>query len=473
MLAQRVFRNVIYNSSSILVANLAGLVVVIFLARALKPELFGIYSLSLSLVYLFSTFADLGINNAATRYIAEAVSKDDRILAGSYSSFLLKIKLFLSVFVAAIVFSISNSVSEIFEKPLAIPLQMLSLFLLFSSLSALLVSMANALNDFRINFINSTIFGLSKLLLTLSFVIIGLSLFGAILALVISSLISLLFCLLYIRRFDFLFSGKRNFQKSRIFRFIAFTAFLSFTWLIFANVDTVMVGYFLSSEDVAYYRAAFSIISAIIGLISFPAVLLPVFVKLEGESLELAFHRAFKYSSALCIPSAVGLAIISEGILLFAYGSDYIKGLKAMMILSALLISPIFGIYGSFFSSKERPELNFYPLLISMILNVFLNWILIPIYGIEGAAFATVVSNAIFWLLLAAICAREFRIVPKLDYLVKPAISAILMAFVGINLQPILAIPVCVAFYSAIMLLIKGITAEDISFIRKMAKIGA
>ncbi|MEM0315894.1 MAG: oligosaccharide flippase family protein, partial [Archaeoglobaceae archaeon] len=82
MLARTVMKNVIYNSSSLLIANLTGLIVVIFLARTLKPELFGIYTLSLSIIYIFSIFADLGINSAITRYIADAVAKNDYNLAG-------------------------------------------------------------------------------------------------------------------------------------------------------------------------------------------------------------------------------------------------------------------------------------------------------------------------------------------------------------------------------------------------------
>ena len=42
MLAKKVFRNVIYNSSSVFIGNVVGVIVTIYAARALKPELFGI-----------------------------------------------------------------------------------------------------------------------------------------------------------------------------------------------------------------------------------------------------------------------------------------------------------------------------------------------------------------------------------------------------------------------------------------------
>ncbi|MEM2070925.1 MAG: oligosaccharide flippase family protein, partial [Archaeoglobaceae archaeon] len=68
MLAKQVFRNFIYNASSLLIGNLSGLIVSIYLAKTLKPELFGIYSLVLSIAYLVLSLTDLGINAATTRY---------------------------------------------------------------------------------------------------------------------------------------------------------------------------------------------------------------------------------------------------------------------------------------------------------------------------------------------------------------------------------------------------------------------
>lgn len=466
-------KNIIYNSSSLLVANFTGLLVVIFLARALKPELFGIYSLSLSIISIFAIFADLGINNAATRYIADAVAKNDFSLAGGYLRFLLNFKLLLTIFIFAVLLFLANSLSRVFEKPIAEPLSILSLFLLFSSIGSLFLGVANAMNDFKLNFLNYTISGVAKLFFTLLLVFLGFSLFGAIIAVVISAIFASIFAIFYVvKNYRNLFLEKKVVEKARVFKFIAFTAVLSFSWVVFANVDMVMIGYFLKAEHVAFYRAGFSIISAIIALISIPAVLLPVFVRLEGEDLSKAFLRAFKYSAALCIPSAFGTIAIAENLLFFAYGVDYLPGINAMRILSLLLISPVFGIYGAVFSSKERPELNFYPLFLSMLLNVILNWLMIPLYGIEGAAIATVASNVIFWTLLAIICAKNFSILPKLEFIAKPLFCSTLMLFIAMNVgSMLLKIPISVLIYSALLFLVKGVTKEDVDFIKEITKI--
>ncbi|MDW7989895.1 MAG: polysaccharide biosynthesis C-terminal domain-containing protein, partial [Archaeoglobaceae archaeon] len=226
---------------------------------------------------------------------------------------------------------------------------------------------------------------------------------------------------------------------------------------------------FLTAEDVAYYRAGFSIISAIAGLIAIPSVLLPVFVKLEGDDLNRAFLRAFKYSFALCTPSALGTMLISANLIFLAYGEEYLPGLMAMQILSLLLISPVFGIYGSIFSGKEKPELNFYPLTFSMLLNVVLNYLMIPKFGIVGASLATVISNIVFWILLIFICHREFGIKPKFSFFAKPAFSALVMFFIAFNLKSmLLIIPVSIVVYSLVLFLVRGITKEDLDFIRRI-----
>lgn len=470
MLSRIVLKNIIYNSSSVLIQSLIGLIVVIFLARTLKPELFGLYSLSLSLVSVLAIFADLGINSAGTRYIADAVSKHDHSLAGGYFYFLINFKLILTLLVTILLFIFSETISSAFEKPISLLLKILCIYLLFNSFTSLLLAVANAMNDFKANLLINTLSSLSKLILTFLLVLLGLSVVGATLAFSLSALIGFLFAVYYLlRKYGIIFAGKKKIEAKRVLKFVFYSAVISITWVIFANVDMVMIGYFLSAEDVAYYRAGFSIISAITGFIAIPSVLLPVFVRLEGEDLSRAFSRAFKYSSALCIPSALGVMLISQNLILVAYGEDYLPGLRAMQILSILLISPAFGIYGSIFSGKERPELNFYPLLFAMVLNVLLNYLMIPPLGIIGASSATVISNALCWLILALVCAKEFGMKPKVDNLAKITFSAIVMFLIASNFNSmILIVPVAILVYSVTLFLVRGITKEDIEFIKRI-----
>ena len=67
-LSNIIFSNLFYNSTARIISKLLGLVFVIFLARLLTPDLFGLYGLAFSIVSILLTFADLGINTTLIKY---------------------------------------------------------------------------------------------------------------------------------------------------------------------------------------------------------------------------------------------------------------------------------------------------------------------------------------------------------------------------------------------------------------------
>lgn len=472
MLAKQVFRNFVYNSSSLLIGNISGLIVSIYLAKALKPELFGIYSLVLSLAFLMLTLTDLGINAATTRYVADAYIKKDFDTLRGYIKNLAFLKLILSAFASILILISAEFVSiYFFAKPeLYEPLVFSSAFVFFYSLAGYLNSIYNAFNDFKANLIRSIIYETSKLLFVVILVYAGLEVVGAILGLITASLASLLVLLVYSKKYKFLY-GKV--KKIHLFRVVKFTGYLtigSITWIFFAYVDSIMIGYFLPAEAVGYYRAAFSIISAVSGLISVTTVLFPVFVELEGKRLENAFFRTFKYSAVLSIPAAFGLAAISGGIVFFVYGYEYLNATNSMRILSLLLIPYCLNLWGNLFNAKEMPQHPVYVLSVAMVLNVALNWFMIPIYGIDGAALATVISNFFNWIFLGLLAYRKFSIFP-LTLVIKPTIaSAVMMAAIYyLNLlDRFLAIPVGLAVYFLALFIIKGLNYDDCRFFKSL-----
>ena len=194
MLARKVFRNIIYNSSSIFIANVVGIVVTIYVARALKPELFGIYSLALSIAFLLLTFTDLGINATIIRYVAHAYGLKDYELVRGYIRSLSKLKVLLVLVVSLVLFVSSDLLSiYVFHKPLlSDPLKVTSLFVLFFSLSGFLNAIFNAFNDFKANLVRALTYEFSRVFFIILFISIGLSVVGALLGFVIASFLALI-----------------------------------------------------------------------------------------------------------------------------------------------------------------------------------------------------------------------------------------------------------------------------------------
>jgi len=111
-LSEITVKNSLHQFIKILISRVGGLIFSIILARMLLPNLFGIYSLALSIVLIILTLTDLGVGGTLMRYISEALGKRNRILARSYFKYLVKLK--------GLLVSIAIIIVLIFAKILAI-----------------------------------------------------------------------------------------------------------------------------------------------------------------------------------------------------------------------------------------------------------------------------------------------------------------------------------------------------------------
>ncbi len=482
MLAKRVFRNILYNSSSVLIANVVGVVVTIYVARALKSELFGIYSLALSIAFLLLTFTDLGINTTLIRYVAHAYGLKDYELVRGYIRSLSKLKVVLVIFTSLLLFTTSDVLSVyVFHKPmLSMPLKVMSAFVLFFSLLGFINSIFNAFNDFKANLIRALTYEFSRLFFIILFVSIGLSVVGALLGFVIASflaLIALLILLLKNYR-GFIFGKVKSINWRKVVRFTSYLTIGSITWVVFAYVDSVMIGMFLPAREVGYYRASYNIVGAISGLVSIPSVMFPVFVQLEGRDLKQAFNRAFKYSAIISFPVVFGLISLGEQLIKFVYGVDYLQAVPVLYVLSFLILGSALGFWGVIFNAKEKPEYPVYVSFFAMILNIVLNYFMILRWGIVGAGIATVVSNLFSWITLAYLSKVMFNVFPKFEHLIKPLASSLIMFYVISQfklsnlIEGVSVVLLGAVIYSAILVLFKGLTKEDFRYLRMILGLG-
>ncbi len=471
MLAKRVFGNVVYNSTSILISSLAGVLVTVYLARVLKPELFGIYSLTISTAFLLMTFTDLGVNTTLIRYVADSYGKKEYELMRGYIRSLGKLKLVLTFTVSLTLFLSSDVLSlKVFHKPLlSIPLKVVSAYVFLFSLLGFVNGIFNAFNDFKANLIRSLTYEFSRLLFILIFVSMGLAVVGAVLGFVVASLVSLIVLIvLLLSKYSFILGKAERIDWRRVLRFASYLTLGSVTWVVFAYVDSVMIGIFLPAEDVGFYRAAYNIVGAISGFVSIPAVLFPVFVQLEGRDLRNAFNRAFKYSSTLAFPIVFGLIIVGKPLIEFVYGTDYLPAVNALDVLSFLILSSALGFWSVIFNAKEKPEYPVYVTFVAMLMNVVLNYIMILRWGIVGAGIATVMSNIFSWISLAYLSRKMFGISFSINDVFKPLISSIIMftVLLKFKLSMLLGVAVGALVYLAVLTVLKGLTREDIAYLR-------
>lgn len=491
-LKDKIFKNSIWNFLASSTSRIGAVIFTVLLARFLLPELFGIYSLATSIALIFLTFADLGVNQTMVRFVSLHIEKEKK-KSTAYFQYILKIKIFLSVIVSFFLLFCSYPLSYfIFKKPdLFIPLVFLSFYVLILSLEGIFESLFYINNKVNYITIKEFILQFSRIVFVLIFFSIMVKefyLIGAILSLVFTIILAFFFILYHSKKqFSFLFNkSKIKIDKKKVVLFIACLTAGSISLIFFSYVDILILGIFVSSEYIGFYRAAFSLVLGIMALLSFVNVFLPLLTNIPEERVKDVFNKIIRYTMILSIPSTTGLIILSRYIIVAVYGYEYSLSIWPLYILSPLIIiSGIVGNLQTLFSARGKPQKFMTLIIFITFLNVFFNIIFISfmvrysyLYGALGAGFATLLSWVIYLVGALFLANKEFGLSIRLRNFYSPVFSTLIMAIVlllfnrlilDINLfLGIIEILLGASVYLLALLLSKGVTSEDKELIKSL-----
>ncbi|HEX3014087.1 MAG TPA: polysaccharide biosynthesis C-terminal domain-containing protein, partial [Methanobacterium sp.] len=170
------------------------------------------------------------------------------------------------------------------------------------------------------------------------------------------------------------------------------------------------------------------------------------------------------------------IAIFAQPILSLLFGSDYIFGASTLSILVVgMTFYTLFMVSSSIIQGMGYPRLPMIILIVGTVLNIILNFLMVPRYGIIGAAVATTI---VAFSIMTVILWRTVHItkisLPYIDF-VKIGVSTIIMGiplvlmpktylglFAGVIIAPIV--------YTIVFALIGGFTKRDIRVIRRYSK---
>jgi len=407
-------KNSMYQFSTNFVAKIGSLIFTIILARLLMPELFGLYSLALSTILIFSAISELGIGMTLVRFVSRELGKINKKKAKAYTFYLGKIKLILIVISAFLLLISAKLISNNFyQKPIFLALLAGVLYIIFIQIFGFLQSLFQVSNYFRGLFHKEIVFQISRLILVPLAVLFALrytisneqTLFYIILMLAVSYLFTALFMFfIFTKKIDFIKGQKTKLtkrQNKETNKFLLATATFILSGLFFSYIDKIMLGRFVAAEFIGYYSVAFSLIGALTSLMGFGIVLLPIFSRLKRKQLELALKKSIKIIFFLGLVLFFGTLFLAPFAILIVYGVSYSPAINILRILSLLLILlPLIGIYTSYFLSKGKPQTVAKLLIFATVINVFLNYILITSlmkYGdlaaVYGAGIATLISQ--------------------------------------------------------------------------------
>jgi O-antigen/teichoic acid export membrane protein len=157
-------------------------------------------------------------------------------------------------------------------------------------------------------------------------------------------------------------------------------------------------------------------------------------------------HEAFQdtvvhslwLTALVAAPLGLGGTLCAEPIISLLFGPAYAPAVPALQILAwAMALIILRDTYRQAFNAVRRPRLDLRCAGISVGLNVVLNVLLIPRYGMRGAAVATLVSETLWLTMAAYYFSRDVMPVRLLPLLWQPGVAALAMGAVFMLTQPL------------------------------------
>lgn len=185
---------------------------------------------------------------------------------------------------------------------------------------------------------------------------------------------------------------------------------------IYSEMDKIMLG-MLSEEAVGYYTAATKICSmwsfVLMAVINSSR---PVIIASRSKSYDLYIKQNKRlYAAIIWIGIAAGLAItvLGKWIILIMYGRAYLPATSSLKISAWYTMFAMLGsARGIWIVCENKSKYVKYYLGAGAVLNVILNYLLIPPFGPAGAAAATLMTQ-IFTAVLAPAIFKETRVYTK------------------------------------------------------------
>lgn len=386
---RRILRNIRALTAAKAATLLGALVTAAWTARVLGPESFGVLGFGTSLMAWAALFVNLGLSTYAVREIAR-----DRSQARLLAERVLTLRVILAVLVGAAYAGFVLSI----DKPALVKTVLLvqAVQLLGNALVLDFVYQATE----RMGVIATREIGTSLAGMVLVLVLVR-GPDDAVIAAAITGGSLVVNALLMLTRF------RRDFGSLRpriepaawaaILKVAAPMAVSVFAWAIFSHLDLVMLGFMADHDEVGWYSAGVRVyvLACTAGQIVMNAFL-PQLAAAYGDPLQVRRRMADFATSMLGVGFlvATGGLVLAPAIIALLFGPAYApaSGPMRLMMLSAA-VTYLNMVLGNPLLVWHRQTPYMAAMLAGGALNAALNFVLIPRYGMKGAAVATLVAE--------------------------------------------------------------------------------
>ena len=381
LMAERVFRMTV------------ALFVGVYVARYLGPEKFGLLSYAVSFVGLYTALATLlGVNNIIVRELVKTPKRRDELLG---TAFWLKTGSTILVWIGiAAVIPFMHNDSQ--TNTMVIIIAFAVVFQAFNVIDIHYQAEVKSKYMVYAQFVQLAVSSVTKLVLI---AIKAPLVYFAWVILVDAVVLAVGLVAMYLKNTGKMWYWQWSWQTAKELLSDSWPLILSgIAITIYMKIDQVMIKQMLGAEEVGFYAAAVRLSEAWYFIpMTITSSVFPSIINAKKQSEKLYYQRLQKlYNLMAWLAAAIALptTFLAPFVIKVMFGETF---LPASGVLSIHVWAGVFVFLGvacsKWFIVENYIKKNLYRAAIGMVTNVVLNLILIPSYGIYGAAVATLIGH--------------------------------------------------------------------------------
>lgn len=367
----------------------------VWVIRYLGPEKYGILSYAVAFVALFGFIAKLGMDGVAVREFVKNPEKKEEIFG---TLFFLKLVAGFLAFVSALIVIFFIKQNDSVVLGLAVIIALGFIFQVSDIFDFWFQSRVSSKYVVYVRSLASILSGLVKVVL----VLMRASIFAFAWVMLFEAVLTLTgFIIVFLKKKEKISISKIDFSIGKKILSDSWPLILSGVAVtIYMKIDQIMIGNMLNNESLGNYSAAVSLsemwyfFPVVIASSVFPAVLYTR--KYDKILYKKRLQDLYDFMMWSSIAFAIPVSLFSKNIINLLFGQQYAQAAPVLSVYVWAGIAVSLGVASSnYLIAENLTKISFYRTFFGAVLNVFLNLILIPKYGIIGSAIATLVSYTV------------------------------------------------------------------------------
>ena len=465
----------------------------IIVARYFGVEVYGLFSLALIVLGVFIAVLSLGFPEGILRYIPLFRGKNEYKKINYLFWYSATVLFVLSIISTILMYSLSEYISiNIFHNSdLIIFLKIFAILIpiyVFSTFFSFIIRAYEKISafSFAINILPNFV----KLVAILILIYIGFNSNAVIYSYFLSMFSILVFSFLFCKyKLPQIFKKQKLSERTKrsvkkdFFSYSWPIMFLSVIASVFHWSDSFIIGIYTNVSDVGLYNAAIPLVQLLMIVpelfmqLFFPMITRQLSKKGNYNIKELS-KQVGKWIFTLNLPIFLIIFLFPGAIINLLFGSAYLDATTSLRILSiGGFILSLSSLSTNLISTVGKSKLILFNIASTAALNIILSLILIPKYGINGAALATSIS----WILLSVLFFVEVKMLFGFVHIRRKMVRILLVSLIPAGLiwylhriVPkttsilILSVILFFLFYILLVFLVKGLDKNDLSVLKKI-----